>query len=292
MLAYLAELRTRAEPASRRRAERPRGIHPGEPITRPGAAERRGSRRSVRIQERGGGRSTRPGAPVAEQGLAVIVTFVPTLQWRDMKARLILNRLASRVRVLGSDPPADRLEEVESRPTFTAWVEADADRDELRALADVDGVASIRFGDEPEPGPVAASGQRRPSPAPPPSQPAAPAVPEIGRGPTEAVVSATEEAGEDRRDPAGRRRAARQLLMNLAGELVISRARFAQLTAGLEELFRALPTPGCWPPTSQDRLECLVEGPGGGPRLAGRRRTGRWSAGGRSSAGSARTSAA
>ena len=203
------------------------------------------------------------------EGLALTVEFVPTLQWRDMKARLILNRLASRVRVLGSDPPADRLDEVESRPTFTAWVEAEADRDELRSLADVDGVASIRFEDESEPTPVAAppvpsspnhsppATVEAPAPAPAPAPREDSPRPEPGMA-TEAVVSRSKQRAkivETLRVDVERL----DLLMNLAGELVISRARFADLTVGLEDVFRASDA-RLLAADSQDRIECLAEG--------------------------------
>ncbi|QDV36849.1 chemotaxis protein CheW [Tautonia plasticadhaerens] len=209
------------------------------------------------------------------EGLAVTVEFVPTLQWRDMKARLILNRLASRVRVLGSDPPADRLDEVESRATFIAWVEPEADRDELRALADVDGVASIRFGDGTAPGPEAgpptgssgippaattAEAPESPTPTPMPTpgragvgppgpEPAGATEAVVGRSSKRAKIAETLRVDVERLD----------LLMNLAGELVISRARFADLTVGLEDVFRASDA-RLLAADSQDRIECLAEG--------------------------------
>ncbi|WP_169979364.1 chemotaxis protein CheA [Tautonia rosea] len=196
------------------------------------------------------------------EGLAVKVVFVPTLQWRDMKARLILNRLSSRVRVLGSDPPADRLDEVESRSTFTAWVDADADRDELRSLADVDGVAAIQFGD-------GADGSEEVWPSEetvPPlldvpelvAKTDAPALSPERAAPTEMVlpktttkpkIAETLRVDVDRLDH----------LMNLAGELVISRARFADLTRELEALFRDSDV-RLLAADSQDRLDCLIEG--------------------------------
>jgi two-component system chemotaxis sensor kinase CheA len=200
----------------------------------------------------------RPRGMPEVEGLAVIVSFVPTLQWRDMKARLILNRLSSRVRVLGSDPPADRLEEVESRATFTAWVEPEADRDELRALADVDGVASIRFGDDAEAEPGPAPIESAPGPSPERSDPRAEVPRTDEGGPTEAVFSQSRKKArivETLRVDVERL----DLLMNLAGELVISRARFAELTTGLEGLFRASGARRL-AADSQDRIDCLLEG--------------------------------
>ncbi|MEW4567322.1 chemotaxis protein CheA [Tautonia sp. JC769] len=209
--------------------------------------------------------------PEQPEGLAVTVVFVPTLQWRDMKARLILNRLSSRVRVLGSDPPADRLDEVEGRETFTAWVEADADREELRSLADVDGVAAIRFGsdgdsdsgpsaaeiagpsDQPAPAAQAeaepAAAEEAPAPIPERGEAPEPSVAVLANRAAKAKVAETLRVDVDRLDH----------LMNLAGELVISRSRFADLTRELETMLRDSDV-RLLAADSQDRLDCLLEG--------------------------------
>lgn len=209
------------------------------------------------------------GPTVVEQGqpegLAVTVVFDPNLQWRDMKARLILNRLSSRVRVLGSDPPADRLDEVESRPTFTAWVEPDADREELRSLADVDGVAAIQFGDGEEAldeasfseasatshpdVPTPAANLEAPDFRPVRAEPGVPTEMVLPKTAKKAKIAETLRVDVDRLDH----------LMNLAGELVISRARFADLTRELEALFRDSDV-RLLAADSQDRLDCLIEG--------------------------------
>ena len=47
--------------------------------------------------------------------------------------------------MLETHPPADQLDEVESLSEFTVWLAAECDPEELRALADVDGVARIRI---------------------------------------------------------------------------------------------------------------------------------------------------
>ena len=170
-------------------------------------------------------------------GLALTITFEPDLQWRDMKARLILNRLSSRVRVRDSDPPSSRLDEVEHRSHFVVWVEPEADRDTLRDLAEVDGVASLRFGDEPEPETEAEPATAIPEPseeteAAPPSKAETPEPvegPPVSEGSRRASkIGATIRVDVERLDH----------LMNLAGELVISRARFTQLTSGIGALFR------------------------------------------------------
>ena len=73
------------------------------------------------------------------------MVFEPNLPLPDMKARLVLNRLASRGRILETRPAVEQLDEVDALPEFTVWLTSDCDPEELRALADVDGVARIRI---------------------------------------------------------------------------------------------------------------------------------------------------
>ncbi len=77
--------------------------------------------------------------------IGVTVIFEPNLPLPDMKARLVLNRLASRGRVLETHPSAEQLDEVDALAEFTVWLASDCDPEELRSLADVDGVARIRI---------------------------------------------------------------------------------------------------------------------------------------------------
>ena len=81
----------------------------------------------------------------APERISVKVIFEPNLPLPDMKARLVLNRLASRGRVLETQPSAEQLDVVESLTEFTVWLTSECDPEELRALADVDGVARIRI---------------------------------------------------------------------------------------------------------------------------------------------------
>ena len=91
----------------------------------------------------------RPAVPEEEfdgpERICVTVVFEPNLPLADMKARLVLNRLASRGRILETRPPAEQLDEVESFSEFTVWLTSECDPEELRSLADVDGVARIRI---------------------------------------------------------------------------------------------------------------------------------------------------
>ncbi|HMF35339.1 MAG TPA: Hpt domain-containing protein, partial [Isosphaeraceae bacterium] len=216
--------------------------------------------------------------------IGVTVVFEPNLPLPDMKARLVLNRLASRGRVLETRPPTGQLDEVESLTEFTVWLTSECDLEELRSLADVDGVARIRIEpsanlrrrtslDEPATSPASASSSAAAEPetvpAASPSPLAEPAVittppgadhktsdlpvsatmpvpvsspvgeraspapagstgPKAGGEPRKAKVAETIRVESDRLD----------YLMNLAGELVINKARFVNIAKGLEELFR------------------------------------------------------
>ena len=88
-----------------------------------------------------------------EPGVLVLtVSFQPKLPLADMKARLVLNRLSTKVRVLSTDPPVERLDETDSLASFTIFLTTECNPDELRGLADVEGVTEIRI--EPFPTPV------------------------------------------------------------------------------------------------------------------------------------------
>ncbi len=163
--------------------------------------------------------------------VAVTVVFEAGLPLADMKARLVLNRLSSRGRVISTDPPVERMDEAHPPSRFTVILAADADPAELRSLADVAGVVEIRIDRE-------GSGEMEPVPE---SEVASDAGPEPGSSAPE--VSRTPPATADRK----RVRVAETIrvdsdrldhLMNLAGELVITKARFVAIARGLEELFR------------------------------------------------------
>ncbi len=238
--------------------------------------------------------------------IGVTVVFEPNLPLPDMKARLVLNRLASRGRVLETRPAVEQLDEVDALPEFTVWLTSECDPEELRALADVDGVARIRI--DPASGTQAAASRDEPvtsavsnsnptasaartaadSSARPPAEPvviaqppgpdpktsalavpvappgpvpapvsertsspatAAPSGPKAGGEPRKAKVAETIRVESDRLD----------YLMNLAGELVINKARFVNIAKGLEELFRGSNAQALATDT-EERLESISRG--------------------------------
>ena len=201
------------------------------------------------------------------------MTFEANLPLADMKARLVLNRLSSKARIHSSDPPVEALDEIESLTTFTVFLSSEADSDELRSLADVEGVASVRV--EPigrsgraEDKPRGDSGPKLPpsvAPPPPeltikPERPIAPAKltdaslaspPEPAVRGVQQPAAATVAIAAPAAAPAaavGKHKIAETIrvdsdrldhLMNLAGELVITKARFIAISIGLEKLFKS-----------------------------------------------------
>lgn len=184
---------------------------------------------------------TQPGV------VAVTVRFEANLPWPDMKARLVLNRLATKGRVLATEPPVERLDEVESLTKFTVWLASEGAVDEFHALADVDGVTAIEVVTPPAsvapaavvaPAPTAPEApvvvEERPVAIAPPTAPSAVSIaPTPSPAPSgetkKSRVAETVRVDADRLDH----------LMNLAGELVINKARFAEISRGLEDVFRS-----------------------------------------------------
>ena len=234
--------------------------------------------------------------------LQVVIHFSPTLQWPDMKAKLVLNRLASVARVLATEPPAERLEEIETVRKLILWLETDLEHEELRALSDAEGVERVHIeragaapasrpaadalkvvttptsaepapvGVPPEPkpvvaaaadvapskldsvsratmvGPPPASKPASPTPAPAPA-PAPAAKPVVAAEARKPKVAETVRVDVDRLDN----------LMNLAGELVISRSRFFEISKDLEGLFRESNAPSL-AHEAHDRIDELTRG--------------------------------
>ncbi|AMV39063.1 chemotaxis protein CheW [Planctomyces sp. SH-PL62] len=188
----------------------------------------------------------------------VVVEFEPHLQLVDMKARLVAERLAGKGRITASDPPLERLEEFETLAAFTVWLAGVSDLEELRALADVDGVLQVlvELADEAGPGeedaPVSAPEIADSEPADEPEtaaatvQPDAPAPAPPAR---KARIVETIRVDSDRLDN----------LMNLAGELVINKARFIDVAKGLDEALRGADARSLAVET-EERLDTIMRG--------------------------------
>jgi two-component system chemotaxis sensor kinase CheA len=254
------------------------------------------------------GEQAAAGPPIFDgpERVGVTVVFEPNLPLPDMKARLVLNRLAASGQVLETRPTTEQLDEVESLSEFTVWLATSCEADELRALADVDGVVRVRIeaGAPERPGAagllpeaqaiapassaaLAASEDRLAAVASSPVQGNAPlggadsknddepsdapglmptvvtrsivgvesldipgaSAPPSATGPRKAKVAETIRVESDRLD----------YLMNLAGELVINKARFVDISKGFEELFRGSNAQALTADT-QERLESMGRG--------------------------------
>ena len=204
------------------------------------------------------------GTLAAEGAYRVRVAFEAGLQLADLKARLVVTRLAQVGEIVATDPPVDDVRSVDDLAGLAVVVLSDRGRDELRSLADVDGVREVEIeggaltdvaaggGRDAEPPPAPSSapsildpppGAAHPAdvdtavPAPPPEPPAPkPASPEPPaaepaddpKKPAKPTVVETVRVEIDRLDR----------LMNLTGELVVTRARLATLAEGLDGVFK------------------------------------------------------
>jgi two-component system chemotaxis sensor kinase CheA len=249
--------------------------------------------------------------------IALIVVFEPNLPLADMKARLVLNRLSSKARILSTNPPAERLDDVDPLTQFIVYLTADCEAEELRALADVEGVAEIRL----EPAASAAlevtvTTEAEPVPASKPEEAQPIVIPAVAlaasdatrqiepleevpmvSGPEPSPAPALSAANAPSSEPAsakppaasGKGKIAETIrvdsdrldhLMNLAGELVITKARFVAITRGLEELFRGSNAHALTSDT-RERLDSITRGLSGLAEIKGGSSGGsqdRWSA--------------
>jgi two-component system, chemotaxis family, sensor kinase CheA len=223
------------------------------------------------------GPSTATGSFPESGEITLIVIFQPNLPLADMKARLVLNRLSTRARILWTDPPVERLDDIETLTSFTIHLTAEVAHDELRNLADVEGVAEtwielVGSNDARMPAtamsdqPTTKSKSRTPLTSPPqasvtktvdttvraepiPITSQEPALAQPSGVPAKVKIAETIRVESDRLDH----------LMNLAGELVITKARFVAIARGLEELFRGSNARALTSDT-RERLESLTRG--------------------------------
>ena len=78
-----------------------------------------------------------------EGAYRVRVQFRPGLQLADLKARLIVARLSQIGEIVATDPPIDEIRSIDDLPRFAVIVLCSHNPDEVRQIADVDGVESV-----------------------------------------------------------------------------------------------------------------------------------------------------
>lgn len=76
-------------------------------------------------------------------GFRLVVRFRAGLQLADLKARLIVSRLSSIGEIIACDPPVDDAHSFDDLPLFSLTLITTRTLDEVRKIANVDGVASI-----------------------------------------------------------------------------------------------------------------------------------------------------
>ncbi len=211
--------------------------------------------------------------------LQIKVQFSTGLQLLDLKAQLILNRLTERVRLIKTDPPTDQLDSLDQTGALTIWVEPGLDARELRELASVDGVKDLQISaglEVPSAEPeileetTPEQSDAEPSNSVPSNSVSSDAEPSNSElaitTPATSSLSPTEPSRFEQSEPESaeettdgvahsairkRVRIAETLrvdidrldaLMNLAGELVIIRDRFADLASTLNETIKSTST--------------------------------------------------
>jgi two-component system, chemotaxis family, sensor kinase CheA len=173
----------------------------------------------------------------------VILYLDKDIELPELKAELIVVQLRSVGVVVRTNPEASQLESVAALRTLQVWIDTDRSDDELRAVADIVGVELIEIDavePEDENDSVTESATETKAAAVQIAKPtdteqkpaAAPAI----EPPTETVerVERGSKVGETVRVDLQRL----DRLMNLAGELIVQRARFAQLGSQLKETFQ------------------------------------------------------
>ncbi|MEZ6129443.1 MAG: chemotaxis protein CheA [Planctomycetaceae bacterium] len=204
-----------------------------------------------------------PGLLSMGGGYRLRVTFEPGLQLADLKARLIVARLANIGEIIGSDPPVDEIQSFDDLPQFVVFVATSSPPEQVMAITKVDGVQNVQIltaGNEPpvaasmvppeqfkEPSPESRSdhwsvSQTPPIPTDQPVPDVPPPVEPLDADKTTKVVEAEEavtaSALPQSLPDSGKQRVAETVrvetdrldrLMNLTGELVVTNAGFHQI---------------------------------------------------------------
>lgn len=196
----------------------------------------------------------------------VLVRFAADLSLPDMKARLIAKRLAALGEIIETDPPMEKLDDVAELTSILYRVATEASDLDLTKAADMSGVASITVTEDETA--EAASETTTPPATPAPAAPASPVPAVVVESPVAQPVALPAELPEPAAEtataqvpaaqpaaPQGEAATAKSApkpvgkvgetvrvelerldqLMNLTGELVLSKSRFVQVASALKE---------------------------------------------------------
>ena len=159
--------------------------------------------------------------PSGRAGFAGVLAFDPKLPLVGMKARLACDRLASLGQLFAVDPPEDRLEQLDHLDRIRFGLATDRPKDEVALALDLDGIVQIVL----EEFPAEDGGKDRGAPV------------EGAKAAARQPAKSSERRGSDRPAETVRVDIDRlDQLMNLTGQLVISKARFSQLCDQLKDL--------------------------------------------------------
>lgn len=183
--------------------------------------------------------SARPTDAPAATSWRVTVHFAAGLPMAEFKAELVLARLAALGEVVASTPPRDQLADTPGLAVLEVVVAAAADRSAVEAAVTVDGVERVVVVD----GATGPAGESAVAVGAPVAAAQSDAVPTAA----DAAVSESEEPRRDDAAAAGgpvRAETMRvdvdrlDVLLNLAGELLVGRARLSELLGVMGPLFR------------------------------------------------------
>lgn len=165
-----------------------------------------------------------------ERDRVVRVRLAAGLAMPDVKIQLVVKRLSGLGTLLGTEPP---MADFAARPDLRlidVFLRTAADGARLVIAGDADGVDCVELDPTTPAEPASLVGEAPHATAPPVSEPSSLVVsgPVAAAAEPAATVVETMRVGVDRLD----------VLVDLAGELVVNRARFAQLVADMAPLFR------------------------------------------------------
>jgi len=163
----------------------------------------------------------------------VILRLRPELPMAEMKVELLLARLAAVGTILTCDPPREQAVQMPTLRELSVSLAAGCTPAEIEQAADVDGIEEFRIeavADQVAPceHPPAATGNTPSGPPPAPDVSRSPAEQAVAASVPTSPLSATIRVDVDRLD----------VLLNLTGELVVNRARLAQLAGDIAPAFR------------------------------------------------------
>ncbi len=176
-------------------------------------------------------------APEPTEGaraLQAIISFRPSLPMVEMKAELLLARFSAIATITACNPPREQAIQMPGLRELVVTLSSGPTPAELREAADIDGVESVRIEDAPdEPAPSETVAANRAGQAEATATVPSPLAEVRDPGPSPATTSGNSLTGTIRVDVDRL-----DVLLNLTGELVVNRARLAQLANEIAPAFR------------------------------------------------------